>query len=89
MDLIDRSDLLHHLDECIAEGDAQTPITNAVLTAIKCAVEQMPTVDAVPVRHGRWIGGGYYKCSVCSSFEFVRTDYCRWCGTKMDEEETE
>lgn len=45
MDLINRNDLLHHLDECIAEGDAQTPITNAVLLAVKCAVAQMPRVE--------------------------------------------
>lgn len=46
MDLISRTRLLQFLDECIAEGDAQTPITNAVLLAIKCAVEQMPRVDS-------------------------------------------
>lgn len=49
MDLISRTRLLQHIDECIAEGDAQTPITNAVLLAIKCAVEQMPRIEAVPV----------------------------------------
>lgn len=44
-DLINRTKLLRYLDECIADGDAQTHITNAVLLAIKCAVEQMPRVD--------------------------------------------
>lgn len=46
-DLINRTELLRHLDECIAMGDAQPPITNAVLTAIKCAVEQMPRADGI------------------------------------------
>ena len=45
-DLIDRTELIKHLNECLAEADGQTPIVDAVLTAIKCAVEQMPSVNA-------------------------------------------
>lgn len=49
-DFISRAELLAHLDACLAESDRQTPITDAVLTAIKCAVEQMPTVEPTPTR---------------------------------------
>lgn len=48
-ELIDRKALLDHLDLCLSESDGKTPITDAVIVAIKCAVEQMPTVDAVEV----------------------------------------
>jgi hypothetical protein len=57
----------------------------------------MPTVDAAPVKYGRWIKGGYacgeneYKCSVCGETEWrtgcKRMKYCMYCGAKMDSEE--
>ncbi len=48
-DLIRRSKLIEHLNACLAESVGKTPITDAVLVAIKCAVEEMPGADAVPV----------------------------------------
>ena len=57
-------------------------------------IENAPTVDAVPVMHGRWIKRGYacgeseYKCSVCGETEWrtncERMKYCMFCGAKMD-----
>lgn len=49
MSLIKREDLIDHLNACLSESDGETPITDAVLVAIRSAVEQMPEVDAVPV----------------------------------------
>ncbi len=55
-------------------------------------INNAPTVDAVPVKHGRWIGkplAGYstVKCSVCGS-AFVENNgkwkYCPDCGAKTD-----
>ncbi len=57
--------------------------------------EDAPTVDAVEVVHGRWIGkGGLYQgeCSVCGYMTFDKTaewarsywHYCPNCGAKMD-----
>ena len=59
-----------------------------------------PTVDAEPVRHGRWewndYGGfGNYHCTVCRHIPYgkfpwkYRPDYmyCPHCGAKMDEVE--
>lgn len=59
-----------------------------------------PTIDAEPVRHGKWIehhkpytwmGYTYWSCSECG-FECgyekditIRTNYCPDCGAKMDE----
>ncbi len=59
-------------------------------------LEAMPTVDAVPVRHGKWIwkgeeGDSRFMCSVCQWKEYVPTcngvpniwDYCPSCGADM------
>lgn len=58
-----------------------------------------PTVDAEPVRHGKWIYGenmdGFdgYRCSYCM-MHFAVDDvsdyhYCPYCGAKMDAQEKE
>jgi len=68
-------------------------------------VKKAPTVDAEPVRHGRWIpkkiiiDGWRYdsgmKCSVCgedalnAEDDEFLTDYCPCCGAKMDGERRE
>lgn len=64
-------------------------------------VKYAPTVDAMPVKHGRWIenegfdGDCYYTCSVCkcdwTTIDGTPTEnnmrYCPECGAKMDSEE--
>lgn len=48
---------------------------------------EMPTIDAVPVRHGKWISDAIVTyCSVC---KFGKRDerryaYCPNCGARMD-----
>ena len=53
-----------------------------------------PTIEAEPVRHGRWI---YIRnssfnplkiceCSVCHRKTYGSLDFCGNCGAKMDEE---
>ena len=56
------------------------------------AVDDAPTIDAVPVRHGEWIlqaSGRDCKCSVCESYWIPFGDeydykYCPNCGARMD-----
>lgn len=66
------------------------------------AIDDAPTIDAVPVRHGKWvpkyirIGGqdlvSGMKCSECgedplnAEGDEFLTDYCPNCGARMDEE---
>lgn len=50
MDLIDRQALLDHLNECLAEEYDRPYITDAVTIAIKCFVEQMPSIEPKRVR---------------------------------------
>lgn len=61
-------------------------------------VDSQPTVDAVPVRHGKWIHDGYdhphgidwIHCSECGKRDVncpaSITNYCPNCGARMDAE---
>lgn len=60
--------------------------------ALRC-IEQAPTVDAVPVAHGRWVEkekytfGIMYDCSLCENRILDNGhnwNYCPNCGAKMD-----
>ena len=66
--------------------------------AVIGAIDEAPTADAVPVRHGRWsrhtLGstGGYgttvmHQCSECESMTISKFRYCPNCGARMDGEE--
>lgn len=62
-------------------------------------VKEAPTIEAEPVKHGRWVmledycGDEYWKCSTCgehfyfelnSTAEISMMKYCANCGAKMD-----
>lgn len=61
-------------------------------------IEEAPTADVAPVRHGRWDGGytktsdGEWvystpKCTVCGSkSNGGTTNFCPYCGCKMLED---
>lgn len=59
--------------------------------------DAMPTIDAVPVRHGEWIyvtgsnGKDYRKCSECLHTQEITglLNYCPICGAEMKGEEDE
>ena len=55
------------------------------------AIRDAPTVDAVPVIHGRWMSiGGHCICMVCFyKGGIIPTRYCPNCGAKMGEVEHE
>ena len=63
------------------------------------AIDEQPTIDAEPVKHGKWIwkgedGDSRWMCSECKCKEYVPTcngvpniwDYCPNCGARMDAE---
>ena len=60
---------------------------------IREMIDMMPTIDAVPVRHGKWIGyAGTVgaECSLCRKWLDVlqgtaEMNYCPNCGARMDE----
>lgn len=62
-------------------------------------VDKCPTIEAEPVRHGRWIKqipnhlgfSNYFVCSQCARVTRTRykvmmcdDPYCKHCGAKMD-----
>ena len=93
--LISYDVLIKHLDSCIKEGKG---LFKSVCVAIKCFVEQMPTVDAVEVVHSEWImvidenDCERIECPLCGE-QFYDGDndtfdkpynYCPNCGAQMD-----
>ena len=63
-------------------------------------VEDAPTLDAVPVRHGKWLKAYgdheafgvrpfYRYCSKCNEATVFPYNYCPNCGARMDEDETD
>lgn len=71
----------------IAEFEAFTGIR---LDAVHDFVSSEPTVDAVPVIHGKWIADestytdGFVQCSVCKTTYFADDLY--WVGEKAHSE---
>ena len=68
--------------------------------SVRATIDSMPTIDAEPVRHGKWIELNTewsiftcvdeVKCSECGFVEYfnkgwARFKYCPNCGAKMDE----
>jgi hypothetical protein len=74
---------------------------HAIAAGYKAAIDDMtqaikaaPTIDAVPVVHGRWKSGGILnECQVCGEIYSLNGgnvwrpwNYCPNCGAKMDGE---
>ena len=66
------------------------------ISELRKMISTFPTVDAVPVKHGRWEPvknlEGMFSCSLCgdewgSAAKMVPMQYCPACGAKMDLEE--
>lgn len=70
------------------------------ITAHKEKIYKIPTIDAAPVKHGKWEEPepegimlwdkrAYAQCSVCKKKSYLgwKDNYCRYCGAKMDLEE--
>lgn len=49
-------------------------------------IDNAPTIEAEPVKHGRWIGIGRTSvtCSECGEWTEVAGNYCPNCGAKME-----
>lgn len=80
----------------LIDADALPKYTGYALSAneVAMAVENAPTVDAEPVRHGHWIFNPkdaiemmftLPKCSECGAESSDGGNYCPNCGAKMDE----
>lgn len=78
----------------ILEGLGYDRARNGDLEKTVAAVfESAPAADVVEVRHERWIeqpldfdlcGVAYYLCSECGKEQQTPSNYCQFCGAKMD-----
>ena len=57
------------------------------------AINHTPTVDAIPVKHGKWLpvlngkdddSNPAFDCSECDAMCRKQYNYCPRCGAKMD-----
>ena len=88
MRLIDADALISSLKK---DWPQTSKITWAEIVA-KCA----PTIEAEPVKHGKWkyynysdINNpyvGWYECTACKQHEHIKHKFCPNCGAKMDKE---
>ena len=83
MRLIDADALKALYEEKSSEAVCGVELCKAIIYRIN----EAPTVNAVPVVHGRWeITPVYIKCSACGeAFMLIPQNYCPHCGAKMDE----
>lgn len=88
-DLISRNDVLEIIMQYCADDDGSCAKPNADLREILDEVENIPAVDAEPVRRGKWENGGdgiYDTCTYCkeSIYMALPMNYCPNCGAKME-----
>ena len=96
MALIDRDavleEMLFRCNQEIAKHKTMRRALGDVGRAAYDSVKNAPTIDAEPVRHGRWIHdiNNLYGCSECTARETMShrnmKNFCPWCGAKMDAE---
>jgi len=81
--LIDADALVKTLNEVLDEDPSLSKVL--LVRFAEQILNDTPTVDAEPVRHGHWVvdEDGNIKCSECGHYG-VGDDYCERCGAKMD-----
>jgi Zn finger protein HypA/HybF involved in hydrogenase expression len=98
MRLIEIDDVIKKLNDAERRMDMRGLYRISVeIRSICSAIKQLPTVDAEPVRHGKWMEKRetskfhvrYFECSECRAASYryqARMNYCPNCGAKMDRE---
>lgn len=80
-------------DELITAFPANEGGVDVKICSVRGTINNMPTIDAEPVKHGHWnykftINGQSYRyCSECLEIiydDMVSKNYCPHCGAKMD-----
>lgn len=86
------------IDSDALKKDIDTSLLYGLCVCFKEIVDRQPTIEAVPVRHGRWIpfdgwfNKGIVKCSVCRHTLDMHgvnagrgdANFCPNCGSKND-----
>lgn len=100
MRLIDADELKKNFQDELCKGIACAECSMQVegFCRVERWIDIAPTIEAEPIKHGRWIneqlastsGGSYsvVRCSVCKAqFPMYKTNYCPNCGARMDEQQ--
>ena len=96
--IIDEYALLSAIKARIIEWDYTGQSGAELIEFIRDIISEMPSIDAEPVRHGRWVllpnrtaPSKLFRCSECGNVtehkQFSRNGYysfCKDCGAKMD-----
>lgn len=82
-------DALNEIGGCGADADSWADGWDKAINAAIRIVERLPSIAAVPARHGHWLHKQAFECSECGyGFEpegYVHFfNYCPCCGAKMD-----
>lgn len=97
MRLID-ADALLESGICAEYGYNDNGLLLIPMRDVTNSIRNAPTIDAEPVRHGRWLYNSYptvwyghgeppeWICSECEERAYNTYDYCPNCGAKMDGE---
>jgi hypothetical protein len=77
------------VDADALKKEMETAWMYAVDMYTACAViDNAPTVDAVPVRRGKWVKyPSTYRCSNCGNPKRMPKPYCELCGARMEVDE--
>lgn len=95
--------ILDEMHRCIEDMDlSENTINHAhgivdkIMLHLNTYVDAQTTVDAEPVRHGRWVeevtddGKGFplteYTCPFCQYKTRADTNYCPECGARLSED---
>ena len=86
MRLIDADVVPKWLDAYLSDSPF---ISGSVLALVQQVIKKIPTENAIPMTHGKWVWDGYvydmpWKCSKCGYLEEAMENYCPNCGAKMD-----
>ena len=87
MRLVDVEPIIQFIEDGLNNPDKKKAFGYDAIEILS-EIEYAPTVDAVPVVHGRWTkDGDVVVCSECGAehaWEEYRATYCEDCGAKMD-----
>ena len=98
MRLVDAHKLYEQYETAMRELVKSTNCENISLEALSllCGaklIADAPTVDAIPVKHGKWLpvfngkdddSNPAFDCSECDAMCRKQHNYCPRCGAKMD-----
>lgn len=95
MRLIDADTLkLKRGDFAITSNSEMNRFNRMFVDLFNKEINNAPTIDAVPVKHGYWkfsdlseiAGRTWYECTCCGKLINIQYNYCPNCGAEMDEE---